>query len=89
MRVMALLLWMTLGVLVGVAGSRRRRRQQVAARLNALIAADPPQDDFEREKARIVRDRRGRALAAAVLGALGGAALYGAVLGLLWLTGRA
>ena len=86
---MALLLWTTLGVLLGVAVTRQRRRHAVAARLNALLAADPPQDDFEREKARIVRYRRGLALVAALLGAIGGAALYGAVLGVLWLAGRA
>ena len=80
---------MTFGVLLGVAASRRGRRQRVAARLNALVATDPPQDDFEREKARIVRYRRGLALATAALGAVGGGALYVIALGVLRLLGRA
>ena len=88
-RVTVLFLSITLGVLAGAALSRPWRRQRVAGRLNALIAADPPATEFEEQRARIVLYRRGLAIAATLAGALAGAVAYGAVLGVLWLIGRA
>ena len=80
---------MAFGALLGIALSRRWRRHRIAGKLNALVAADPPQADFEREKARIAVYGRGLASAAAVSGALAVAAIYGALIGILWLAGRA
>jgi hypothetical protein len=80
---------MAFGALLGIILSRGWRRHRVAGKLNALIAADPPQPDFEREKARIAVYGRGLASAAALIGALAGTAIYGALIGILWLAGRA
>jgi hypothetical protein len=85
--VTGLLLWIAFGVLLGVAVSRRWRRLRVAARLNALTAADPPEEEFEREKTRITAYRRGLAGAAALIGAVAGAALD-ALIGVIRFLGR-
>jgi hypothetical protein len=85
--VTGLLLWIAFGVLLGVAVSRRWRRLRVAARLNALTAADPPAEEFERERTRITAYRRGLAGAAALIGAVAGAALD-ALIGVIRLLGR-
>ena len=85
--VIGLLLWIAFGVLLSVAVSRHWRRLRVAGRLNALTAADPPAEEFERERARIASYRRGLALAAALIGAIAGAALD-ALIGIVRLLGR-
>lgn len=83
-----LLLSAAFGALLGIVLSRRWRRHWIAGKINVLVAADPPQADFEREKARIAVYGRGLASAAAFIGAVAGAALYGAAIGILWLAGR-